>query len=159
IRARPYDLLILDITLPDIHGLNVLRRIRAESRLPVLMLTARGTEMDRIIGLEVGADDYVPKPCNPRQLAARIRSILRRTGPEHRVAMAPERIGAGDLELHPGSRTARRNGSHLDVTVVEYDLLQVLVQSAGQVVTRENLVKSVLGREFSPYDHSIDVHV
>ncbi len=158
-RARNYDLLVLDIMLPDMQGLSVLRRIRTESRLPVLMLTARGNEMDRIIGLEVGADDYLPKPCNPRELAARVRSILRRTGPEQDVARPPERIVAGDLELQPGSRTARKHGSNLDLTVVEYDLLQILAQSAGQVVTRENLVKSVLGREFSPYDHSIDVHV
>ena len=158
-RARNYDLLVLDIMLPDVQGLNVLRSIRAESRLPVLMLTARGNEMDRIIGLEIGADDYLPKPCNPRELAARVRSILRRAGPEHGVARAPERIVAGDIELQPGSRIARKSGSNLDLTVVEYDLLQILAQSAGQVVTRENLVKSVLGREFSPYDHSIDVHV
>jgi DNA-binding response OmpR family regulator len=158
-RARNYDLLVLDIMLPDVQGLNVLRSIRAESRLPVLMLTARGNEMDRIIGLEIGADDYLPKPCNPRELAARVRSILRRGCPEHGLARPPERIVAGDLELHPGSRTARKNGRNLDLTVVEYDLLQILAQSAGQVVTRENLVKSVLGRDFSPYDHSIDVHV
>jgi len=159
-RARHYDLLILDMMLPDIHGLNVLRRIRAESRLPVLILTARGNAMDRIVGLEVGADDYLPKPCNPRELTARIRSILRRTGPEQDVTVrVPERIMAGDLELHPGSRSARKSGSHLALTGVEYELLQILAQSAGQVVTRENLVKSVLGREFSPYDHSIDVHV
>src|SRR5262249_9602448 len=111
-RARSYDLLVLDIMLPDVQGLNVLRRIRAESRLPVLMLTARGNEMDRIIGLEVGADDYLPKPCNPRELAARVRSILRRTNPEQDVAARPpERIVAGDLELQPGSRTARKHGS------------------------------------------------
>ena len=159
-RARSYDLLVLDIMLPGIQGLDVLRRIRAESRLPVLMLTARGNEMDRIIGLEIGADDYLPKPCNPRELAARVRSILRRTGSEEAVEVrAPERIVAGDLELQPGSRTARQDGSNLDLTMVEYDLLQILAQSAGQVVTRENLVKKVLGREFSPYDHSIDVHV
>src|SRR5258708_40118908 len=96
----------------DIGGLNLLRRIRAESRLPVLMLTARGNEMARIIGLEVGADDYLPKPCNPRELAARVRSILRRTRPEHGTeARAPERIVAGDLELHPGSRTTQKSGS------------------------------------------------
>jgi len=159
-RARNYDLLVLDMILPDIQGLNVLRQIRAESRLPVLMLTARGSEMDRIVGLEVGADDYLAKPCNPRELVARLRSILRRTGPEHGAAVrVPERIVAGDLELHPGSRTAWKSGRNLDLTVVEYELLQILARSAGHVVTRENLVKSVLGREFSPYDHSIDVHL
>lgn len=155
-----YSLLVLDIMLPDIQGLDVLRRVRAESRLPVLMLTARGNEMDRIIGLEVGADDYLPKPCNPRELVARIRSILRRITPDRSVEVtAPERIVVGALELDPGSKVARESGRLLDLTIVEYELLQMLATAAGQVVTRENLVRNVLGREFSPYDHSLDVHV
>lgn len=155
-----YSLLVLDIMLPDIQGLDVLRRVRAESRLPVLMLTARGNEMDRIIGLEVGADDYLPKPCNPRELVARIRSILRRVTPDRSVEVtAPERIVVGALELDPGSKVARESGRLLDLTIVEYELLQMLATAAGQVVTREDLVRNVLGREFSPYDHSLDVHV
>jgi two-component system response regulator CpxR len=156
-----HALVVLDVMLPDLGGFEVLRRVRAQSRLPVLMLTARGEDLDRILGLEMGADDYLPKPFNPRELAARVRAILRRTtrDVETMVPAAPERIIAGDIELDRGAKVARRAGNDLPLTVVEFDLLEALLLSAGRVVERPELVKSVLGREFSPFDRSVDVHV
>ena len=153
-----HDLVVLDVMLPAMDGFEVLRRLRAESRIPVLMLTARGDDLDRILGLEIGADDYLPKPFNPRELAARIRAILRRA-----AASAPTQNGSafviGDLELNAGSRLVRLSSKALDLTTVEFDLLERFLKSAGRIVRREELVKEVLGREFSPFDRSIDTHV
>jgi two-component system response regulator CpxR len=140
-------------------GFEVLRRIRAESRIPVLMLTARGDDLDRILGLEIGADDYLPKPFNPRELAARIRAILRRAKGSSSMQGESVPIIVGDLELNIGSRLVRLGTEVLNLTTVEFDLLEKLVKSAGRVVGREELVKEVLGREFSPFDRSIDTHV
>jgi two-component system response regulator CpxR len=159
--AGGYDLVVLDVMLPDIDGFEVLRRIRATLSTPVLMLTARGDDLDRILGLEIGADDYLSKPFNTRELSARIRAILRRVSRTQDSGTAADgaSIRIGDLELNPGSRTVRCKGEAINLTTVEFDLLQRLLRSAGAVVGREELTKDVLGREFSPYDRSIDTHV
>ena len=151
-------LIVLDVMLPGLNGFDVLRRIRDGSRIPVLLLTARGEDVDRIVGLEIGADDYLPKPFNPRELVARIRAILRRSrkGSEHDV---PEVIRVGDVELDPATRSVLYRGKPVEFTSVEFALLQVLLREAGRVVTREALVDEVLGRKFSPFDRSIDMHV
>ena len=150
-------LVVLDVMLPGMSGLDVLRRLRPESRVPVLILTARGDDVDRIVGLEIGADDYLPKPFNPRELVARIRAILRRT---QQPASPPlEKITVGDVELDPAARTVRRAGEPVELTSVEFGMLEALMRASGQVVTREQLAQSVLGRKFMPYDRSIDMHV
>ena len=156
-----YALVMLDVMMPDMNGYDVLRRIRGESRTPVLMLTARGDTLDRVLGLEMGADDYLPKPFDPSELAARIRAILRRTGPPRSdfLGSPPASIVVGDVELDPGVRIARRNGEVVDLTTVEFELLAVLMRAAGRTVSRDALVREVLGREFSPFDRSIDTHV
>jgi len=154
--AQDYSLIMLDVMLPDTDGFDVLRRIRQRSRTPVLMLTARGDTLDRIRGLEMGADDYLPKPFDPAELAARIRAILRRSAPSWPAQTV---IVAGDIEIDGGSRTARRDGAPLNLTTVEFDLLAALMRVAGNTVSREELVRTVLGREFSPFDRSIDTHV
>src|SRR6478672_11738359 len=154
-----YVLVVLDVMWPGINGFEVLRRIRASSRLPVLLLTARGEDVDRIVGLEIGADDYLPKPFNPRELVARIRAILRRTNVKEGDTPVPDVIKVGDVELDPATRSVLHNGKPVDLTSVEFGLLQVLLREAGRVVTREALVDEVLGRKFSPFDRSIDMHV
>jgi two-component system response regulator CpxR len=154
--AEDYSLIMLDVMMPDTDGFEVLRRIRERSRTPVLMLTARGDTHDRIRGLEMGADDYLPKPFDPAELAARIRAILRRTVPQN---APPDTITVGDLNLDTGSRTVQRTGITVDLTTVEFDLLAALMRVSGTTVSREDLVRNVLGREFSPFDRSIDTHV
>ena|SRR5512132_1319752 len=158
--AGEHSLVVLDVMLPGLNGFEVLRRIRAESKIPVLMLTARGDDIDRIVGLEIGADDYLPKPFNPRELTARIRAILRRTTSETPVDQALEkRLQVGDVELDSGTRGITRSGQNVELTAVEFDLLEKLLRSAGQIVTREELSKQVLGRSASPFDRSIDMHI
>jgi DNA-binding response OmpR family regulator len=153
-----YALIMLDVMMPDLNGFDVLRRIRAQSRTPVLMLTARGDTHDRVVGLELGADDYLPKPYDPSELAARIRAILRRTAsPLGSAASAP--LAVEDIELTASTRAVTRDGKAVELTAVEFDLLEVLMKVAGTVVRREDLVRTVLRREFSPYDRSIDTHV
>jgi two-component system response regulator CpxR len=157
-----YVLVVLDVMLPGLNGFEVLRRIRARSGTPVLMLTARGEAIDRIVGLEIGADDYLPKPFDPRELVARIYAILRRT---HRYAVSTgaahgiPRLTVGDVELDPGARTVRCGGQWVELTGVEFNLLETLLRSAGRLVEREELSKTVLGRRLMPYDRSIDMHV
>ena len=151
-----YALIVLDVMMPGVNGFDVLRLIRAHSRIPVLMLTAKGDALDRVLGLEMGADDYLPKPFNPQELAARIRAILRRAKPDAPVG-AP--ITVGDVEIDSRARVVRRAGEIVNVTTVEFDLLEALLRAAGQVVGRERLTHDVLGREFSPFDRSIDTHV
>jgi two-component system response regulator CpxR len=157
--AGQHTLVVLDVMLPGMPGFDVLRRIRAHSLIPVLMLTARGEAIDRILGLELGADDYLPKPFDPHELAARIRAILRRTPLAEGVLSAATPVHLGDLTLDTGARVVHRGREDLPLTTVEFDLLVVLLQMAGRVVTREILVRDVLGREFSPFDRSIDTHV
>jgi two-component system response regulator CpxR len=124
------------------------------------MLTARGDDVDRIVGLEIGADDYLPKPFNPRELVARIRAVLRRAQPtENAATTSRETIKIGDIEMDSNTRNVRRGGEVIELTGVEYDLLEILLRNAGQIVKREDLVKEVLGRELSPFDRSIDMHV
>jgi two-component system, OmpR family, response regulator CpxR len=156
-----HAIVVLDVMLPGITGLEVLRRVRAESRLPVLMLTAQGNEQDRILGLEMGADDYLAKPFNPRELSARIEAILRRSAPDLTEIRpgSTERIVVEDVELDKGARVARLAGQAVDLTTVEFDLLETMLRSAGRVLSREEMVRGVLSREFSPYDRSIDTHV
>jgi DNA-binding response OmpR family regulator len=153
-----HAIVVLDIMLPGMNGLNVLRGVRARSRVPVLILTARGDDVDRIVGLEIGADDYLAKPFNPRELVARVRAILRRTQSAGENS-GPDRLAVSDIELDTGARTVRRAGEPVELTSVEFSLLELLLRSAGQVVTREQIAKDVLGRQFYPYDRSIDMHV
>ncbi|HEY6490203.1 MAG: response regulator transcription factor [Terracidiphilus sp.] len=154
--AQTYSLVVLDLMLPGIGGLEVLRRFRAASSVPVLILTARGEDVDRILGLEIGADDYLGKPFNPRELVARIRAILRRatlrTG-------GNEFLVSGDLQLDRLAREARLGGVTLALTQTEFAVLELLVQQAGKVVAREQLTEMVLGRSPGPFDRVIDVHV
>ena len=157
-----YTLIVLDVMLPGLNGFDALSSIRSKSSLPVLMLTARGDDVDRIVGLEMGADDYLPKPFNPRELIARIRAILRRARLETDESLkpsSPEHFSVGDVELDKGNRSVTRGGEQLALTTVEFDLLEALMRAAGHIVTREELVKSILGRSFTPYDRSIDTHV
>lgn len=154
-----YALVVLDVMLPGINGFDVLRRIRAVSRVSVLMLTARGEDVDRIVGLEMGADDYLPKPFNPRELVARIRAVLRRSESEPHTQADSGRLVVGDIELVPGTRTVLRDGRKVDLTSVEFAILETLLRLAGQVVSRDDLVQQALGRRLSAYDRSIDVHV
>lgn len=151
--SHRFSLIMLDVMLPDTDGFSVLERIRKQSRTPVLMLTARGDTHDRIRGLEMGADDYLPKPFDPAELVARIRAILRR------ASSHPTALKIGDLEIDGGTRTARRHTTPIDLTTVEFDLLALLMREAGNIVSRTDLVRKVLGREFSPFDRSIDTHV
>jgi len=157
-RSGEHELIVLDVMLPGMDGFEILRRLRTESRTPVLMLTARGDDLDRILGLEIGADDYLPKPFNPRELAARIRAILRRANAS---ASAPNSapLVVADLELNPNARVVRIRGEVLNLTTIEFDLLDKFMKSVGRVIGRQELVKEVLGREFSPFDRSIDTHV
>jgi two-component system response regulator CpxR len=152
-------LIVLDVMLPRMNGFDVLRRLRATSKIPVLLLTARGEDVDRIVGLEIGADDYLPKPFNPRELVARIRAILRRTHGKGGEDSVPELIEVGDVELDPATRTVRQKQKPVELTSVEFNLLEVLMREAGRVVPRERLVDVVLSRKFSPFDRSIDMHV
>lgn len=154
-----HDIVVLDVMLPGLNGIETLRRIRATSRVPVLMLTARGDDVDRIVGLELGADDYVPKPCTPRELVARLRAILRRTQPVEAGGEGAQRLVNGPLALLPGNRSAEWHGQPLALTSAEFNLLEVLLRQAGRVVGKAELSERGLGRPLARYDRSIDVHV
>jgi two-component system response regulator CpxR len=154
-------LIILDVMLPDKKGFDVLRDIRARARTPVLMLTAKGDEFDRILGLELGADDYLPKPFSPRELVARISAILRRSvwQSEGDKTARPPVIRSADIELDLATRTVFKAGQPLRLTSAEFDLLRAFFESPGQILNREVLVENVLDRKFSPFDRSIDLHM
>jgi DNA-binding response OmpR family regulator len=157
IEAAPFDAVILDVMLPDLDGFNVCRRIRARSDVPVLMLTARGDDTDRIVGLEIGADDYLPKPFNPRELLARLRAILRRSrGPA--LANGGD-LRFGRLHIDRGSRIVRVDGEERALTSYQFDLLVALAEGAGRVLNRERLLDLVKGEELEAFDRSIDVHI
>ncbi|MFO7766193.1 MAG: response regulator transcription factor [Pelovirga sp.] len=160
---QSFDLVVLDVMLPGLNGFDVLRRIREVSRVPVIMLTARGDDVDRIVGLELGADDYLPKPFNPRELVARIRAIERRLEGPVDLAGAGSRgkteYQVGDLILNATNRTVKQNGQSIELTSMEFNLLAALLAHAGEIISREELVERVLGRQLSAYDRSIDVHV
>lgn len=158
-----HALVVLDVMLPGMSGFDVLRQVREKSRVPVIMLTARGDDVDRIVGLEMGADDYLPKPFNPRELVARIRAIQRRAdssgSSETKEQDKAAKFSVGDVDIDPGTRVVRQKGNMVELTTVEFSLLEMLMRQAGRVVSREDLVQNVLGRRLSPYDRSIDVHV
>lgn len=152
-----FDIVILDVMMPEVSGTEALRRIRAASMVPVLMLTAMGDDDDRILGLELGADDYVPKPCTPRELVARIRAILRRMNPS--LDASREAVSCGDLCLWPARRLAMIHDQHLALTGAEFSILEILVRNAGQPVSRETLSEEGLGRPLVRFDRSLDVHL
>jgi DNA-binding response OmpR family regulator len=155
-----YAITLLDVMLPGLDGFEVLRRLRAAaSTMNVVLLTARGDDVDRIVGLEIGADDYLPKPFNPRELLARIRAVLRRSVKAETQAIAGTVLTVGDLEIDTAARTARCGKAMLDLTGVEFELLEALMRSAGEVVSREQLAEGVLGRKFHPFDRSLDMHI
>jgi len=155
-----YAIAVFDVMMPRLSGMEALRRIRATSRLPVLMLTARGDNVDRIVGLDMGADDYMPKPCMPGELVARLRAILRRAAPAGDEAALPaKRLQAGALELTPGSRSALWRGEPLELTGTEFSLLEVLARQAGQLVSKQDISKRAFGRPLERFDRRIDVHI
>ncbi len=154
------DAIVLDVMLPDLDGFEVLRRLRQSSSLPVIMLTARGEDTDRIVGLEMGADDYLPKPFNPRELLARLRAILRRASPPAAEPQGhPGVLEYGSLRIDPGGRLVSKDGHARRLTSYQFDLLVHLAQRPGRVVSRDQLVEAVRGDDLEPFDRSIDVHV
>ena len=151
-RSKPaqqggYDLIVLDVMLPGLDGFEILKRLRTTSRVPVLMLTARGEDVDRIVGLELGADDYLPKPFNPRELAARVRAILRRTENQGNRG----RVEINGVVLDPGTREVTSDGSPMEVTTLEFDILEQLMRNAGRVVSRDGLMESLYNRKATPF--------
>ncbi len=155
-----YDLAVLDIMMPGKNGMDVLRELRQKSNIPVIMLTARGEEMDRIIGLELGADDYMPKPCNPRELSARIRAVLRRFEMQEHLVSQNDNIRIfGSIEWHPQSRSIYENGAVIELTATEFNILAALMEHAGEVVSKQELSKAALGKHYGPFDRSLDVHI
>lgn len=157
VRTGNFDALVLDVMMPGRSGLDALRELRRESPLPVLMLTALGEDVDRILGLELGADDYLPKPCNPRELAARLRAVLRRAHGEGSEVLTDLRNGP--ILLRAASRSVSVSGESVALTGTEFDLLVLLLRETGRVVSKERISQSVLGRPLGPFDRSIDVHV
>ena len=159
--SAPYDLLVLDIMMPKIDGLSVLRQLPAISDIPVIMLTAKGEEIDRIIGLELGADDYITKPCNPRELLARINAVIKRSRITALGAASSEHTLLPESRLHldQNQRICQIDGVELQVTGTEFDLLLALLKQKGEVVSKAWLSQNVLQRELQPFDRSLDVHV
>jgi two-component system response regulator CpxR len=149
-----FALVILDLMLPTLDGFSLLKQLRAGSRVPVLMLTARGEDVDRIVGLDLGADDYLAKPFNPRELVARIRAILRRV-----QSPSKGRLEINGVTIDPGTREATCDGKAAELTTLEFDILEVLMRSAGRVVSRDVLMESMYNRKATPFDRSIDMHV
>lgn len=156
LHSASYDSIVLDIMLPGLQGLDVLRQLRSFSATPVLMLTARGDETDRIVGLELGADDYLPKPCNPRELAARLRAILRRAKPQTGNS---DELTVGSTHLNQANRSGAHAGQDLQLTSAEFNILFVLIRKAGTVVDKDVISIEALGRQLTAYDRSVDVHV
>lgn len=157
LRRQESNLLILDLMLPDADGFDVCRQIRASSDIPILMLTARGEETDRVVGLEIGADDYLSKPFSSRELLARLRALLRRRGSS--ASATPAMLRFGHLEVDPGSRIAKVEGRDAVLTSYQFDLLVALAEHAGRVLSREQLMDLVKGEELEAFDRSIDVHI
>ena len=151
------DLVVLDVMLPGIDGFEILKRLRQRSKVPVLMLTARGEDVDRIVGLELGADDYLAKPFNPRELAARIRAILRRY--ERDTPSTGNRIESNGIVLDPGTREVTAGGRKIELTTFEFDILEMLMRSAGRVLSRDALMENFYNRKATPFDRSIDMHI
>lgn len=153
-----YDAVILDVMLPGRGGVEVLHRIRQSSRVPVIMLTAKGDQVDRVVGLEMGADDYVPKPCYPRELVARLRAVLRRTG-ERAVPPEEDELRLGRLRLQVPQRKVDWDGCPVDLTVSEFNFLEMLLRAGDRVVSKDELSEWALGHVREPYDRSVDVHM
>ena len=157
---NPYDVVVLDSMMPKMNGLDVLKTVRAQSKIPIIMLTAKGDDIDRIIGLEMGADDYVPKPCQPRELLARINAILRRAQQSgENPASNASSITASNVTLYPAKRQAEVGDKPLELTSTEFNLLEVLMRHAGQVVSKDTLSEEALDRKLAKFDRSIDVHI
>jgi DNA-binding response OmpR family regulator len=159
LREAEFELLILDVMLPSVSGFDVLRKLGAEYPTPILMLTARGDDVDRIVGLELGADDYLSKPFNPRELVARMRAILRRANSRAARGGAPEELAVGRIVLNTGMHQVRLSGVAVALTGAEFRVLELLMRSAGQVIARDALTEQALGRKLVPYDRSIDTHI
>lgn len=157
LKTSRFDVVVLDVMLPEIDGFEMVSRIRAISEIPILMLTARGEETDRIVGLELGADDYLPKPFNPRELLARLRALIRRQ--RRAVAASATVVRFGALEIDLSRRRVRLDGVHRELTGYQFDLLVALAQNRGRVVSRDELMHRVRGAELEPFDRSIDVHI
>ena len=156
-RSGQFDLIVLDVMLPHLDGFEVLRQLRLSSMVPVLMLTARGEDVDRIVGLEMGADDYLAKPFNPRELTARIHAILRRI--EAKPAGDLRRLEINGVVLDPGAREVYKDGKRVEMTTLEFDILEMLMRSAGRVVSRDALMENLYNRKATPFDRSIDMHI
>lgn len=154
-----YDAIVLDVGLPKLNGFEVLKEIRQTKSTPVLMLTARGDDIDRILGLEIGADDYLPKPCNLRELLARIRAVLRRTQGFQSTDTPANSRTLGDLRIEFGSQSVYRDNAIVPLTGAEYLVLETLTQAAGKVVDKDQIARHALGREVMPYDRSVDAHI
>ena len=154
-----YAIAVLDVMMPRLNGVDTLRRIRAKSTMPVVMLTAKGDDTDRIIGLELGADDYVPKPCTPREIAARIRAILRRASADNNEQSPYSPLAVGALSMWPEQRRATWGGRPLELTSSEFNLLEVLARNAGKPVSKQHLSEQGLGRPLARFDRNIDVHL
>ena len=158
--ANQYDIILLDVMLPSMNGLEVLRELQAHSQTPVLMLTARGDEVDRVVGLEIGADDYLAKPCSPRELVARLRAILRRVERSHSKAEdVPEQIRIGEFVMDFNLRTVTVAGEAIRLTVTEFDVLACLCREKNKVLSKEVLYEKALGRSIELYDRSLDMHI
>ncbi|MFQ3171605.1 MAG: two-component system response regulator CpxR [Oleispira sp.] len=156
--AQPYDAMVLDVMMPGMTGLEVLTELRKTSQLPVVMLTAKGDELDRIVGLEIGADDYLPKPCNPRELIARLRAVFRRTHAEIKVDTS-DVIHIDELEIDHGQHQVLKNNQPLDLTVTEYNILNTLVSHLGKVVGKNQLAEEAMSRSLTLFDRSLDMHL
>lgn len=155
----PYDAVVLDIMMPHVSGLDVLQTLRREHDIPILMLTGRGDDIDRIVGLELGADDYLGKPCNPRELAARLNAILRRAKKPHDAPDGERVLSHFGLQLNQGTLCVRFRGENIEFTSAEFRVLQLLMRHAGQTLSKEFLTRQVLHRDLTAHDRSIDVHI
>lgn len=158
-QQQDFDLILLDVMLPKLNGFEVLRALRQRKQTPVLMLTARGDEIDRVVGLEIGADDYLPKPFNDRELVARIRAILRRAQTTQQDSQAHEMMQFGDLRLDPTRQETYCNEQLIILTGTEFSLLFNLVEKSGELVTKDSLSENVLGKKLMPFDRSLDMHL
>ena len=161
-QSKAYDAIVLDVMLPIFNGVEVLKKLRdtlSTKLIPVLMLTAKGDTIDRIIGLEIGADDYLAKPCNPRELVARLRAILRRSHSPNEQLTDSDMVTVDNLVLQKSNRKVNYNNSNVALTGAEFTVLELLMRSQGQVISKEHLTERALGRKLTPYDRSIDVHV
>jgi DNA-binding response OmpR family regulator len=159
LQAKEFEILILDVMLPSVGGFDVLRKLGASYATPILMLTARGDDVDRIVGLELGADDYLSKPFNPRELVARIRAILRRASARPARGAVPDELAVGPIVLNTGTHQVRVAERPVALTGAEFRVLELLMRSAGQVISREAMTEQALGRKLVPYDRSIDTHI